>query len=174
MERWQAINSADAGEARTLLFACCGSTRWVARMLARRPFLDRSAALVAAREEWFALDERDWRDAFAEHPAIGDRDALRRRFPATHHLSSQEQSGAAGASDEVLDALGAGNRQYAEQFGYTFIVCATGRSAEEMLTMLRERLHNAPREELIVAAEQQAQITALRLTADISSSRDAR
>jgi 2-oxo-4-hydroxy-4-carboxy-5-ureidoimidazoline decarboxylase len=174
MERWQTINSADADEAARLLFACCGSTRWVARMLTRRPFSDRSAVLSAAREEWLTLDESDWREAFAQHPAIGDQEALRQRFPATHDLSSHEQAGATGASDEVLDALAAGNRQYAEKFGYIFIVRATGRSAEEMLTMLRERLNNTPREELLVAAEQQAQITALRLAADSSTSRSAR
>jgi 2-oxo-4-hydroxy-4-carboxy-5-ureidoimidazoline decarboxylase len=171
MERWQAISSADADAAARLLFACCGSSRWVARMLARRPFGDRSAALSAAREEWFALDERDWRDAFAQHPAIGDRAALRRQFSATQDLSSREQSGVTGASDEVLDALAALNRQYADKFGYIFIVRATGRSAEEMLTLLRERLQNSPRNELLIAAEQQAQITALRLAADAETGR---
>jgi 2-oxo-4-hydroxy-4-carboxy-5-ureidoimidazoline decarboxylase len=163
MEPWQRLDLASADEARRLLQACCGSTRWVERMLARRPFGRVDKLLATARTEWFALTPDDWREAFSQHPKIGDRDSLRRRFPTTHHLSEQEQSGVADASEAVLDALSDGNRAYEARFGYIFIVCATGRTADEMLRMLRARLDNDAEGELRVAAEEQAKITALRL-----------
>ncbi len=132
-------------------------------MLLRRPFGSRPALLTAAREEWFALAPDDWRDAFAHHPKIGDLGALRARFAATAALAEREQAGVAGAPDAILEALAEGNRAYEQKFGFIFIVCAAGRSAGEMLDMLRARLRNDPRTELLIAAEEQAQITARRL-----------
>jgi 2-oxo-4-hydroxy-4-carboxy-5-ureidoimidazoline decarboxylase len=164
MELWQCVNDASPEDARRLLATCCGAKRWVERMLSRRPFGDRGHALSVARDVWFALSEEDWREAFRQHPKIGDRDSLRARFPATHEQSAAEQSGVSGAADAVLDALADANRSYEKRFGYIFIVCATGKSADEMLAILRGRLNNDPRIEIKVAAEQQAQITALRLT----------
>ncbi len=163
MEPWRRLDRADADEARRQLAACCGSTRWVERMLARRPFRSRIDLLTAAREEWFALEPRDWREAFTQHPRIGDRHALAARFPTTHALSAREQAGVDEAPASVLDALAAANGAYEERFGHTFIVCATGKSASEMLALLRERLQNEPARELGVAAEEQAKITAIRL-----------
>lgn len=132
-------------------------------MLERRPFGSRDELLVAARDEWFALTPDDWREAFGHHPKIGDRESLRRRFATTAHLSEREQSGVAGASDDVVAALADGNRAYEEKFGYIFIVCATGRTADEMLRMLNERLPNGPADEIKIAAAEQAKITELRL-----------
>jgi 2-oxo-4-hydroxy-4-carboxy-5-ureidoimidazoline decarboxylase len=132
-------------------------------MLLRRPFGGVPALLTAAREEWFALAPDDWRDAFAHHPKIGDLGALRARFAATAALAEREQAGVAGAPDAILEALAEGNRAYEQKFGFIFIVCASGRSAGEMLDMLRARLRNDPRTELLIAAEEQAQITARRL-----------
>jgi 2-oxo-4-hydroxy-4-carboxy-5-ureidoimidazoline decarboxylase len=132
-------------------------------MLGRRPFGSREALLSAARAEWDTLDERDWREAFTHHPKIGDREALRERFPSTHALSAREQAGVDRAPDAVLDALADGNRQYEKRFGYIFIVCASGLSAGEMLAMLNARLGNDPRDEIRIAAGEQAKITALRL-----------
>lgn len=163
MEPWRRLDRAGVDDARRHLAACCGSSRWVDRMLARRPFSSRIALLTAAREEWFGLDPRDWQEAFAQHPRIGDRDALAARFPATHALSAREQAGVDQAPAPVLDALAAANTAYEERFGHTFIVCATGKSAEEMLALLRARLQNEPERELRVAAEEQAKITAIRL-----------
>jgi 2-oxo-4-hydroxy-4-carboxy-5-ureidoimidazoline decarboxylase len=134
-------------------------------MLARRPFGSRIGLLTAAREEWDALEPRDWREAFSHHPKIGDRASLRERFPTTHEHSEKEQAGVSGASDAVLDALADGNRAYEVRFGYIFIVCATGKSAEAMLALLRDRLSNQPDDELLIAAGEQAKITALRLEA---------
>ena len=134
-------------------------------MLDRRPFGTQDSLLAAARDEWFALGPDDWLEAFSHHPRIGDREALARRFAATRHLSGREQAGVAAASREVLDALAAGNREYEERFGYIFIVCATGRSADGMLALMRARLTNDPDTEIRIAAGEQARITALRLRA---------
>lgn len=119
--------------------------------------------LAAAREEWFALGEDDWREAFADHPKIGDRESLARKFPDTRHLASGEQSGIEGAGADVLQALERGNAAYEEKFGYIFIVCATALTASDMLEKLQARLHNDPADEITIAAEEQARITALRL-----------
>jgi 2-oxo-4-hydroxy-4-carboxy-5-ureidoimidazoline decarboxylase len=163
MEPWQKLDSATADEAKTLLRTCCGASRWIDRMVQRRPFGDMDTLLAVARDEWFALSESDWREAFAHHPKIGDRAALERRFAPTRHLSEKEQAGVNAASQDVLTNLADGNRMYEDRFGYIFIVCAIGRSATEMLTLLRSRLHNDPAMEIRVAAEEQAKITGLRL-----------
>lgn len=163
MESWRRLDLAPAAEARALLERCCGSSRWVERMLARRPYGSEAAMLQAAREEWFALGHADWLEAFSHHPKIGDRDALARRFSATRDLSSREQSGVDAASQATLAALAEGNAAYEARFGYIFIVCATGRSAAEMLALLDERLGHDPAQEIRIAAEEQARITALRL-----------
>ena len=134
-------------------------------MLSRRPFGDQATLLSAARDVWFSLAASDWREAFSHHPKIGDRDALRARFAATRSLSEREQAGVSGASDDVLDALAEGNAAYEHRFGFIFIVCATGKTAEEMLGLLRSRLDNDPAREIQVAAAEQARITALRLDA---------
>jgi OHCU decarboxylase len=150
--------------ARGMLFRACGSTRWVDRMVARRPFGSEAALKRAARDEWFALGEQDWLEAFSHHPGIGDRASLEARFPATHDLSRQEQAGVAAAGEEVLDALARENAIYVDRFGFIFIVCAVGKSAEELLQLLRDRLSNDRATELRIAAEEQAKITALRLS----------
>ena len=147
-----------------LLQACCGSERWVERMMARRPFGSSDAAMAAAREAWFGLQPDDWIEAFGKHPRIGDRDALRRRFAATRTLSEREQAGVSGASEEVLAALFEGNRAYEARFGYIFLVCATGKSAAEILALLEARLLNDPAAEILIAAEEHARICDLRLT----------
>ena len=164
MESPLTLDRVDGTEARRLLTTCCGSTRWVERMLERRPFGSRERLLESAREVWFALDRSDWLEAFSHHPKIGDRTALRQRFAATGHLSEKEQAGVNTASDETLNALAEANKQYQRTFGYIFIVCATGLNAEEMLRRLRRRLRNEPDAEIRIAAEEQAKITELRLS----------
>lgn len=157
------VDEAPADEARALLRTCCGSSRWVELMVDRRPFGSVDALLSAAREIWFSLAPADWKEAFADHPKIGDRDALAKRFAETRHLASREQAGVAEAPDAVLDDLAEGNRRYEATFGYIFIVCATGLSAEELLRRLRARLTNDPWTELSVAAAEHAKITDIRL-----------
>ncbi len=132
-------------------------------MMARRPFGSGVALQAAAREEWFVLDERDWLEAFSHHPQIGDRASLAARFPATHDLSANEQARVGGADAGVLAALAEANQAYLDRFGFIFIVCATGKSAEQVLELLRERLENPRATEVRIAADEQSEITALRL-----------
>jgi 2-oxo-4-hydroxy-4-carboxy-5-ureidoimidazoline decarboxylase len=150
-------------EARAALRRCCGSTRWVAGMLARRPFGSGSALGDVARDSWSALGRDDYLEAFAEHPPIGESNALSARLAPTAGWSSSEQSGVNAAAQATLAALAAGNRAYRERFGYTFIVCATGKTADEMLATLLLRLDNDADTELFTAAAEQAKITLLRL-----------
>ncbi len=163
MEPWQRLDLATPDEARDLLRSCCGASAWVERMVARRPFGSRETLLATARDEWFGLERSDWLEAFGHHPKIGDRESLRQRFARTAHLSEREQSGVDGASEETLAKLAEGNRDYERRFGYIFIVCASGKSAGEMLQLLRIRLPNPPDVEIRIAAEEQAKIMELRL-----------
>jgi 2-oxo-4-hydroxy-4-carboxy-5-ureidoimidazoline decarboxylase len=163
MARLRELNEAPEADVRAIFLRACGSSRWVDRMMARRPFATDARLLFAARNEWFGLTEADWLEAFSHHPRIGDRAALEARFPKTHDLSAKEQAGVGAAHDDVLTALADGNNAYFDKFGFIFIVCATGKSAEEMLAVLRERLPRDRATELRCAAEEQAKITALRL-----------
>ena len=157
------LNAADEATARELLARCCGATPWVEGLAARRPFADGAALAAAADEVWFALDEAGWREAFDHHPRIGDVEKLREKFAATADLSEAEQAGVAGAADEVLEALHQANKDYEARYGHIFLVCATGKTAAEMLEILRGRMANDPTEELRIAAGEQAKITRIRL-----------
>jgi 2-oxo-4-hydroxy-4-carboxy-5-ureidoimidazoline decarboxylase len=174
MARSHELDAATDADARALLTRACGASRWVDRMMARRPFGGDARLLRAARIEWFGLTEADWLEAFAQHPKIGDRTlappklpseggSLAARFPATHDLSATEQAGVDGAHDDLLGALAEANQAYLDRFGFIFIVCATGKTAAEMLQLLRDRLPHDRVTELRIAAEEQAKITALRL-----------
>src|SRR5258705_5794737 len=145
------------------LTKCCGSTAWVKRMLPFIPADDMIELLEDAEEEWNKCSEEDWKEAFSHHPKIGDIESLAKKFASTAQWASGEQSAVNVASKETIEALAEGNRLYEEKFGYIFIVCATGRSAEEMLMLLRSRLKNNPEEEILVAADEQNKITKLRI-----------
>jgi len=163
MDGLSRLNELAPSEAREALLRCCGAARWADAMAARRPFPGRDALLAAADEVWWRLGEGDWREAFTHHPRIGDKEALRARFPDTRRWAAGEQAGVEGAPEEVREALAEGNRAYEDRFGYIFIVCATGRPAGEMLDLLRARLPNDPVREVRLAAGEQAKITRLRL-----------
>ena len=163
MEPWRAVDTGAESDARLVLTRACGASRWVDRMMARRPFGNGARLLRAARVEWFGLTEADWLEAFSQHPKIGDSTALAARFPASHDLSTKEQVGVSTAHASVLSELAEANKTYLDRFGFIFIVCATGKTAEEMLALLRARLPNNRATELRIAAEEQAKITALRL-----------
>ncbi len=156
------LNELPSPRAAELLQACCGSKRWVTRMLNARPFDDSSQMMNRAAEIWDGLEASDYLEAFAAHPRIGDKEALRSKFSADRWAGG-EQAGASGASGRVLDELAVANQSYQDRFGHIFIVCATGKSADEMLAALRVRLENSPEVELGVAAAEQARITRLRL-----------
>jgi 2-oxo-4-hydroxy-4-carboxy-5-ureidoimidazoline decarboxylase len=157
-------------EAALALARCCGATRWVSGMLARRPFGSFSALERAAHEVWAGLGPDDYREAFAHHPAIGaDAAALRAKFAPTAEWSHAEQAGTRSADALTLEELAAKNRAYRERFGFVFLICATGKSAAEMLDALRARLDNPPERELALAALEQDKITALRLAKLVAS-----
>lgn len=148
---------------RAALARCCAASAWVDAMAGRRPFASDEEAFDVAAEKWNGLGRGDWLEAFAAHPKIGDLDSLRARFAGTKQLASTEQAGTLTASDETLRRLAEGNRDYEVKFGYIFIVCATGKTADEMLAILDERLANDPATELPLAAAEQLKIMQLRL-----------
>jgi 2-oxo-4-hydroxy-4-carboxy-5-ureidoimidazoline decarboxylase len=158
------LNALPRPQARAALVRCCGAARWVDRMLDRVPFASTSRLFESAREIWESLSRDDVLEAFAHHPAIGEDVALlAERFAATADLSASEQSGVTDASRPVLEALRDANVAYRTRFGFMFIVCAAGKTADEMLAILRTRLKNDPAHELTIAAGEQAKITELRL-----------
>jgi OHCU decarboxylase len=128
-----------------------------------RPFADPAALFRAADDLWGALSEEDWLEAFRAHPKIGEQKAAAVQSEQAGNWSAQEQSGVDDAAIETKAALAAGNQEYEERFGFIFIVCATGRTSEEMLAVLQDRLHHHPGTELHVASEEQRKITRLRL-----------
>jgi 2-oxo-4-hydroxy-4-carboxy-5-ureidoimidazoline decarboxylase len=160
---WRSLNEMTPDDARAAFLRCCGSRRWAEAMTARRPYLSREALFQAAEEIDAQLTRADWLEAFAAHPRIGDLEALRKQFASTASWCSSEQAGVTEADEKVLRDLAQGNREYERRFGYLFIVCASGKSAAEMLAILRARLENQEEEELRVAAREQARITRLRL-----------
>jgi allantoinase len=149
------INTASTEAAEAAFKRCCGSSRWSLAMTARRPYAGVTALAAAADRVWQECGREDWLEAFAAHPRIGQ--------PPANRWAQQEQAGAAGAEARVLQSIADLNQRYAEKFGYIYIVCATGRTAAEMLAILERRIQNEPDAELLEAAEQQRQITRLRL-----------
>jgi 2-oxo-4-hydroxy-4-carboxy-5-ureidoimidazoline decarboxylase len=145
------------------LIRCCGSQRWADAMLAARPFVSEAALFEVSDEAWAATSEADWLEAFRHHPKIGDRESLRQKFASTATWAANEQSGTSAASEDVLAALAEGNEAYERKFGFIFIVCATGKTAAEMLELLQARLPNDRETELRIAAGEQHKITRLRL-----------
>ncbi len=142
------------------LTKCCSSSAWIDKMLNFIPAEDLVELLEDADECWWACSEKDWKEAFAGHPRIGDRDI---DINKSAGWASNEQAGVKGASEDTLQALVHANEEYEKKFGYIFIVCATGKSAEEMLGMLNIRLQNNPEVEIEIAAEEQSRITKLRI-----------
>ncbi len=157
------LNALPAESARKALLRCCGCARWAGAVLAARPFRDKAGLLAASDAAWAAMGEDEWLEAFAHHPRIGGKDALRAKYSATRDLARVEQAGAAAASEAVLDALAAGNAAYETKFGHIFIVCATGKSAAEMLDLLKSRLPNDAGTEKRLAAGEQHKVTKIRL-----------
>jgi len=149
--------------ARQHLIHCCGSTRWVEAMIAQRPFGSSKHLYDCASDCWRTLRRDDWLEAFSRHPRIGEAPGKRALDAAERRWAEKEQSGAAAAGGPVRADLAEGNGEYEARFGYVFIVCATGKSGEEMLRLLRMRLKNEPEVELAVAAAEQEKITRIRL-----------
>lgn len=157
-----AWNAADEAEALEAMLACCGARRWAAAMVALRPIHGVAELSAAADREWGKMEEPDWMQAFACHPRIGERKAAH-ASAKSESWSSKEQVSTASAAERVMAELAIGNAEYERRFGFTYIVCATGKSAEEMLAILKRRLSRDRPSELREAAEQQRQITQIRL-----------
>lgn len=160
LARWNQLSPEDA--AREIL-SCCGSEAWARELVNRRPLNNETSLLAASDDVWEGLDTGDWTQAFAHHPRIGDRKAPASASERSATWSEQEQHKVAGAEESVQAALAAGNREYECRFGRIFLVCAAGKSAEEILAILDRRLHNTEAVELKEAAEEQRKITNLRL-----------
>ena len=158
--RLDALSHSDAEAA---LRSCCGSMRWVRSMLAKRPFNTPEAVLSASDECWAACGEDDWLEAFRAHPRIGESKAAPTQSTTAASWSKQEQSSVALTSDEVRAALAEVNRAYEARYGFIYIVCATGRTAPEMLDFARARMGNERDAEMRIAAGEQAKITRIRL-----------
>jgi len=156
------LNTLDKQKLREELFKCCGSSAWVEKMLKVFPMDDLVELLEDAEEKWFECSETDWKEAFSHHPEIGDIESLKQKFNNSGWAVG-EQAGVKEASQQTLETLAEGNRLYRARFGYIFIVCATAKSAEELLGLLHARLPNAPEEEINIAADEQNKITKIRL-----------
>lgn len=163
MSAIETFNQLELADARARLTQCCGAERWVARMLEQRPFASEAQLRQMADEIWWALGPQDWRAAFSHHPKIGDMASLRTKFASTQTWAAGEQASVREASEAILSGLAQGNIAYEQKFGYIFIVCATGKSAQEMLALLEQRLPHEPEIELPIAAEEQRKITQIRL-----------
>ena len=157
------LNTLPKSEALEQFAICCGASKWVEEITAFRPFQHKNELFDLTEKIWFSLNSEDWLEAFSHHPKIGDIDLLRKKFQKIKSWSEKEQSGIQEAGENILKDLAESNRLYEEKFGYIFIVCATGKSAEEMLILLKVRLENDPEAELLIAAKEQNKITQLRL-----------
>jgi 2-oxo-4-hydroxy-4-carboxy-5-ureidoimidazoline decarboxylase len=162
LERLNALPAADAAEE---FRSCCGSVRWVESMVRRRPFEHLDALLAAADDAWRATGPADWDEAFAHHPRIGERHAAAPVSAAARTWSAGEQGAAATADQATRAALAEANQAYERRFGRIYLVCAAGRSADELLQDIETRMRNDPERERAVAVEEQRKITRLRLRA---------
>lgn len=157
------LNELPNAEATAELLKCCGSSAWAKRMSDARPFRNSGDLTSKADEIWWSLGKNDWLEAFRAHPKIGGKKAATAQSQQARNWSAEEQSGVATASSQTIDELADLNRQYEGRFGFIFIVCATGKSSEEMLEILKTRFQNEPATETRIAAEEQSKITRLRL-----------
>ena len=157
------FNQLDTEQCRKLLFNCCGSSSWTNEMLRNFPY----ASFDALEEQAVIIfqngTEQDWLEAFSHHPRLGDRKNLENKFAATRHWAGEEQAGTAAAAESILSQLVQANLEYENKFGFTYILCATGKSASFMLESLQDRLPNQRMVELTIAMEEQNKITKLRL-----------
>jgi OHCU decarboxylase len=150
----------------TALLSCCGSRRWQDRMTAVLPCASAPELLAASERAFDTLSREDWMQAFRAHSMIGaPRDGDR--------TGAGEQSGLDGADGDLRMALAAANLEYQTRFGFVFLIRARGRSAEELLAALHDRLDHSPESEFQIACDQQREITALRLSALVAAQDDA-
>ncbi len=161
------LNALPPNEVSKELLKCCGSAQWAQTMAQRRPYQSVEELARTANDVWWSLSHADWLEAFRSHPPIGkklgEKDAAGEVAKQSQQWSGQEQAAVHEADDDTINSLARLNREYEQKFGFIFIVCATGKSAAEMLAILRQRLPNEIDAELRIAATEQAKITELRL-----------
>ena len=158
------LNALPFEDAEKELLNCCGSHEWTRRLAEQRPFASTEQLIQSAETFWFSLQPYDWLEAFRSHPKIGEKKSQQSTSAAALKWSEHEQSGVRDASQTTTQLLAQLNDEYEKKFGFIFIVCATGKSSDEMLSMLQHRIDNSPEQELLNAAHEQAKITQLRLT----------
>ena len=163
LEGLRRLNSLSKEEVESELFDCCASKEWVRQMVSQRPFAGIAQLFDAADHICAGLRPEDWLEAFHHHPPIGGKKAKGRQSAAARRWSQKEQANVQKTSPAMLAALAEGNSAYQKKFGHIFIICATGKTTEEILSRLQQRLGNDPESELRAAAEEQRQITRLRL-----------
>jgi len=172
---FEEFNQLKAGEAKVELLKCCGSETWVDKMIEHFPFQNSDYLFQKATDIWYdECSEKDWLEAFKYHPKIGDLSSLKEKYANSKEWASGEQSGVDSASMATIERLAKVNQLYENKFGYIFIVCATGKSANEMLQLAEARLKNDPKVELQIAMAEQQKITLIRLQkllSDISMSK---
>ena len=159
----EALNALTPSEANEQFKLCCGASNWVEKMNQNRPFQDGNEVYKKAKSIWFSLSSDDWLEAFTHHPKIGNIDSLRKKFQNVKSISENEQSGVNNATESILKDLAESNQLYEDRFGFIFIVCAAGKSADEMLDLIKIRLKNNMDTEMLNAANEQNKITQLRL-----------
>jgi 2-oxo-4-hydroxy-4-carboxy-5-ureidoimidazoline decarboxylase len=156
-------NSLDPDSAAREALSCCGSHAWAAALASRRPIADEASLVKISSDVWLTLPHEDWQEAFDSHPRIGQRQAQAHATEESLRWSAQEQSATLSEDAATKLALAEANRRYEQKFGRIFIVCATGKTSTEMLAILESRIKNDAATELVESAEQQRQITELRL-----------
>jgi 5-hydroxyisourate hydrolase/2-oxo-4-hydroxy-4-carboxy-5-ureidoimidazoline decarboxylase len=157
------FNELDNEKVKQQLASCCGAVKWVSLLAQKHPFTSEMGLVDEATTTWYnECNEQDWLEAFTHHPKIGDVKSLEEKFATTKHLAGVEQAGVVKATSNVIEALADANKAYEEKFGFIFIVCATGKTADEMLRLLNDRLQNSHEEELNIAMGEQHKITIIR------------
>ena len=165
-----ALNDSSQSDAFDWFRACCESSTWSQNMVNARPYSDMTAILTFAEKAWSSTVEKDWLEAFEAHPMIGNVNSLREKFSSTKQLASHEQSGTSSATEEELNKLHSLNHEYKAKFGFIFIICATGLSANRMLEALKVRIANTREQELIIASQEQLKISLLRIGKALNNS----
>ena len=159
----ETLNGLAFSEAAAQFNLCCGATNWIKIMNQSRPFQNKNEVYQQAESIWLSLSSEDWLEAFTHHPKIGNINSLRKKFQNTKSISKNEQSGVNNATESTLKDLAESNQLYEDKFGFIFIVCATGKSSDEMLALIKMRLNNNAKIEMQNAAKEQNKITQLRL-----------
>jgi 2-oxo-4-hydroxy-4-carboxy-5-ureidoimidazoline decarboxylase len=160
LARWNSLDLADASRE---VLPCCGSQAWADALSSQRPISEEASLVQASAAIWLALPEDAWQEAFDSHPRIGQRHAQTRATDESLQWSAQEQRSALSEEEAARLALQEANHRYEQKFGRIFIVCASGKTTGEILAVLETRMQNDTATELREAAEQQRQITQLRL-----------